>query len=77
MVALIEKVSGDHAVDSTLLLAAGTGKVSIIPGITGQVEVCRLQTLFKDLRLTEHFFTFIFTIFLRLIIQLLEIEDRW
>ena len=38
MVALIEEVSGDHAVDSTLLLSAGTGKVSIIPGVTGQVE---------------------------------------
>ena len=38
MVAFIEEVSGDHAVDSTLLLSAGTGKVSIISGVTGQVE---------------------------------------
>ena len=38
MVAFIEEVSGDHAVDGTLLLSAGTGKVSIISGVTGQVE---------------------------------------
>ena len=38
MVALIVEASGDHAVNSPLLLSAGTGKVPVIPGVSCQIK---------------------------------------
>lgn len=41
MIALIEEISGHHAVHGTLLLAAGAGKVSVVFRIMSQVKVLK------------------------------------
>ena len=46
MVAFIEEISRHNAIICTLLFSTGTGEVSIIPGITGQVK--SLKQKFED-----------------------------